>query len=63
MIIRSKKSKENEKYSTPYTLLDLNYGTFDVVDRLKELTIQEYSETLVDRVDLNPRYCLFLERI
>lgn len=53
-IIRTKKEKEDERYSTPYTLLVLNYDTSDVVDRLKELSIQEYSETLVDKDDLNP---------
>lgn len=53
-IIRTRKEKEDERYSTPYTLLDLNYDASDVVDRLKELTVQEYSETLVDKDDLNP---------
>ena len=53
-IIRTKKKKEDERYSTPYTLLALNYDTSDVVDRLKELTVREYSETLVDKDDLNP---------
>lgn len=52
-LIRTKKKKE-EKYSTAYTLLDLDYDISDVADRLKELTIREYSETLVDKDDLNP---------
>ena len=52
-IIRSKK-KGKEKYSTPYTLVDLEYDASDVAERLKELTIKEYSETLVDKDDLNP---------
>lgn len=52
--IRKKKKKGEEQYSTPYTLLDLNYDTTDVVDRLKELTLEEYAETLVDKDDLNP---------
>lgn len=52
-IIRSKK-KGKEQYSTPYTLVDLEYDASDVVERLKELTIKEYSETLVDKDDLNP---------
>ena len=52
-IIRSKK-KGKEQYSTPYTLIDLEYDAGDVVERLKELTIKEYSETLVDKDDLNP---------
>lgn len=53
-VIRARKKSEKEQYSTPYTLLDLEYDTSDIVERLKELTIREYSETLVDRDDLNP---------
>jgi len=53
-IIKSKKKNGKEKYSTPYTLLDLDYDVSDVAERLKELTIREYSETLVDKDDLNP---------
>lgn len=53
-IIKSKKSSEKIQYSTPYTLLDLEYDTSDVVQRLKELTVGEYSETLVDKDDVNP---------
>ena len=34
--------------------IDLEYDAGDVVERLKELTIKEYSETLVDKDDLNP---------
>ena len=52
-LIRSKK-KEKEKFSTVYTLLDLDYDAEDVVDRLKELTVEEYSETLFDKNDVNP---------
>lgn len=53
-IIKKKKDKEKERFSTPYTLLDLDYDTSDVVERLKELTVKEYSETLVDKNDVNP---------
>lgn len=53
-IIKSKKKGEKVQYSTPYTLLDLDYDASDVVERLKELTIKDYSETLVDKDDLNP---------
>ena len=49
-----KTKKNDEQFSTPYTLLDLGYDMFDVVERLKELTIKEYSETLIDKDDLNP---------
>lgn len=52
-IIRSKK-KGKEQYSTPYTLVDLEYDASDVVERLKELTVREYSETLIDKDDVNP---------
>ena len=50
-IIRSKKTKGKEQYSTGYTMLDLEYDAYDVVERLLELTVQEYSETLVDKDD------------
>ena len=53
-IIKSKKYNEKVQYSTPYTLVDLDYDASDVAERLKELTIREYSETLVDKDDLNP---------
>lgn len=49
-----KKKKGKEKFSTPYTLLSLDYDAYDVVERLKELTVEEYSETLVDTDDINP---------
>ena len=35
-------------------MLDLEYDSYDIVERLKELTISEYSETLVDRDDDKP---------
>lgn len=38
-LISKKKQDQDQKYSTPYTLLDLDYATEDVVERLKELTI------------------------
>ena len=53
-LIRKKKQGEDQKYSTPYTLLDLDYDAEDVVERLKELTVTEYSETKIDKDDLNP---------
>ena len=49
------KSNKNEmEYSTNYTMMDLEYDSSDVVDRLKELTISEYSETLMDKDDDKP---------
>lgn len=53
-LISKEKKEEDKKFSTPYTLLDLDYDTDDVVERLKELTIEEYSETIIDKDDLNP---------
>lgn len=54
LIIKKKKTGKDEKYSTPYTLLDLEYNAEDVVERLKELTVEEYSETKIDTDDVNP---------
>lgn len=35
-LIRTKKKGDDEKYSTPYTLLDLDYDVWDVIEHLKE---------------------------
>ena len=52
-----RKSKRNDmEHSTPYTLLDLDYDIEDVIDRLKELTVTEYSETKIDKDDLGPPF-------
>lgn len=53
-IIKTKKKSGKEQFSTPYTMLHLDYDASDIVERLKELTIKEYSETLVDKDDTNP---------
>ena len=53
-LIQRKKKGNDQKYSTPYTLLDLDYDAADVVDRLKELKLEEYSETKIDTDDVNP---------
>ena len=54
ILVQKKKQGDDQKFSTPYTLLDLDYGAEDVVERLKELTIEEYSETKIDKDDINP---------
>ena len=54
IIIRSKKKGLKEQFSTPYTMMDLDYEVSDIVEHLKELTIKEYSETLIDKDDINP---------
>ena len=53
-LIRKKKYGDDQKFSTQYTLLDLDYDVEDVVNRLKELKVEEYSETKIDRDDVNP---------
>lgn len=53
-IIKSKKKSGKEQYSTPYTLVDLDYDESDIIEHLKELTTKEYSETLLDKDDVNP---------
>ncbi len=52
LIIKS--SKDEIEYSTDYTIADMDYDSADVVERLKELTVAEYSETLVDKDDDKP---------
>ena len=49
-----KSGKEQPKFSTGYTMVDLDYDSNDVANRLKELTLSEYSETLYDKDDDNP---------
>ena len=53
-ILIRKNKKDDMEHSTSYTLLDLDYDIEDVVDRLKELTVEEYSETKIDKDDLDP---------
>ena len=53
-VLIRKNKKDDLEHSTPYTLVDLNYDISDVVNRLKELTIEEYSETKIDKDDLDP---------
>lgn len=53
-LIRKKKQGADQKFSTPYTLLDLDYDAEDIVNRLKELKVEEYSETKIDIDDINP---------
>lgn len=52
LIIKS--SKDEIEYSTNYTMMDLDYDSSDIVERLKELTVSEYSETLIDKDDDKP---------
>ena len=52
LIIKSR--KDEIEYSTNYTMMDLDYDSSDIVERLKELTVSEYSETLIDKEDDKP---------
>lgn len=54
MVIVNRKSGEKECFSTAYTLVDLEYDSYDIVDELKQLTVKNYSETLLDRDNPNP---------
>ena len=50
-----KKNKPgDDEHSTNYTIIDLEYDTYDVIERIRELTLSEYSETKIDYDDLNP---------
>ena len=49
-----KSSKNEIEYSTDYTMVDLDYDSYDVVERLKELTLSDYSETLFDKDNDEP---------
>lgn len=53
-LVRKKKQGDNQIFSTPFTLLDLDYNAEDVAERLKELKVEEYSETKIDKDDVNP---------
>lgn len=52
LLIKSR--KEEMKYSTKYTMVQLEYDVADIVECIQELMIKDYSETLLDRDDDNP---------
>ena len=54
VLVSKRKQGDDEKFSTPFTLLDLGYDATDVVKRLRELVVDEYSETKIDKDDVNP---------
>ena len=50
-----KKNKlDDDEHSTSFTIIDLEYDTYDVIEKIKELSLSEYSETKIDYDDLNP---------
>lgn len=54
VLIQATKPGEDLKFSTMYTLMDLGYDSEDVVEVLRALTFQDYSETLLDTGDADP---------
>lgn len=52
-ILIKNKNKE-EGYSTPHTLLDLDYDVSDVVEQLIQLEVSDFSEVKLDEDDPNP---------
>lgn len=48
-ILPKKRTEDpDDPYTTANTMLALNYNSEDVVDRLQELQIGDYSETIID---------------
>ena len=54
IFINSSKNEEDYQYSTCFTLLDLEYDAYDVLDRLLELKVEEYSESVLDKDNNDP---------
>ena len=52
ILIKSKKVEE--EFSTPYTLVDLDYDAYDVINHLKMLEVSNFSEAKIDENDPNP---------
>lgn len=54
LIIITSKKGGLEKFSTPYTLVELGYTADDVADTLRTLELDNYSETLIDKDNDDP---------
>lgn len=54
VFINTTKASDDYLYSTRFTLLDLEYDSYDVLDKLLELKTEEYSESVLDKDDSNP---------
>ena len=54
IFINSSKNEEDYQYSTRFTLLDLEYDAYDVLDKLLELRVEEYSESVLDKDNNDP---------
>ena len=46
-LVRKKKQGDNQIFSTPFTLLDLDYNAEDVAERLKELKVEDDVNPLI----------------
>ncbi len=53
-VILSTKSDELMMFSNYYTIVDLEYDISDIVERIKELIVSDFSERIVDKDDLEP---------
>ncbi|HIW76278.1 MULTISPECIES: type II toxin-antitoxin system MqsR family toxin [Gordonibacter] len=54
ILISKRKPPEEEYYSTPFTLLDLEFDVSDVVACIRSLSVGDYSETLFDKDNEQP---------
>ena len=53
-LVRKKKNGDDQMFSTTFKVLNLDYDLEVFVERLKELKVEEYSETKIDKDDVNP---------
>ncbi len=64
MIFKKTGEESDDSYITINTLLELNYDTSDVIDRLRELMAEEYLESLIDdKGEQLPPYFVFIKTI
>lgn len=54
--------RRDKKYTTSYTTLALEYDNNDIVEVLKTLTVEDYSETKIDTDDIHPPILYVFER-
>lgn len=54
ILVSKAKQGEDYEYSTPYTLIDLEYDSSDVINELLCLSVENYSLSLADRDDVDP---------
>lgn len=53
-VLIQKEKPGKEKFSTIYTINDLGFDISNVVSMIKELTVEDYSESKIDTDNLNP---------